>query len=104
MAKNERLAQACAVYDEDMKRMKTKPVPPGQKFQPGTRVRIADDLGPYFECFPSGQEAKVLYTYEHAFGYKCAHADRHVKLYALALASSPNGMIAWYDEWQLTAV
>lgn len=77
-------------------RIKTTPPPVAQKYPPGSRVRIADDLGPTMRHFPHGREATVLHTYAHAFG------GDDVQSYALDVDG--RGFVAWYYERQLTAV
>jgi hypothetical protein len=79
-----------------MEQMKSRPVPNKQKFQPGARVRIADDLGPAMSHFPAGRTAVVRYTYAHAFG------GANVKSYCLDVDGI--GEVSWYEEHQLTLV
>lgn len=84
-------------YDESMQRVATKPAPDGQKFPVGSRVKVADDLGPHMSHFPgAGKFATVHHTYAHAYG------GSDVKSYSLHI--DDYGTVAWYDEHQLTAV
>ena len=77
------------------RRVKETPPPAGQKFLPGTRVRIADDLGRSMGHFPSGKTGTVQYTYAHAFGGTNTHS------YSIDVDGV--GEVAWYYEHQLTA-
>ena len=84
------------IYKDGLKRVKNNPCPKGQKFKPGTRVRIAKDLGQSMNHFPSGVDATVQYTYDHAYG--CGD----IKSYSLYVDGF--GEVAWYDESQLTEI
>ena len=84
--------QVLATYTAGMERVKTTPTPEGQRYPVGTRVRIADDLGPYMRHFPAGRFATVLHTYAHAFG------GDDVKSYCLDVDGY--GPVAWYFENQ----
>ena len=95
-AYEERHAQAHGIYAAGLERVKKSPPPKGQKYPPGTRVRIADDLGSTMEHFESGKNATVQYTYAHAFG------GEDVKSYCLDIDGS--GEASWYYESQLTPI
>ena len=91
-----RSAQASSYHASCMARMATTPVPEGQKFQPGERVRIAQDLGFFKSHFPGkGCMATVKHTYAHAYGRD------DVKSYCLDIDGI--GEVSWYDESDLTA-
>lgn len=92
----ERHAQARAVYERGLARVQNQPMPDGQAFPVGARVRIADDLGSAMRHFPSGRFATVVHTYAHAFG------GDDVKSYCLDIDDI--GQHSWYDEHQLTLV
>jgi len=92
----ERLADANAIYQQGMERVKNTPPPDGQKFAPGTRVHIAKDLGPMMQHFKGDVDATVLYTYAHAYG------GDDVESYSLGVDGY--GTVAWYKEWQLTEI
>jgi hypothetical protein len=84
-------------YDMSMLRVKTTPEPDGQKFPVGSRVKVADDLGPHMRHFPgAGKLATVHHTYAHAYG------GSNVKSYCLEIDSV--GSSAWYEEGQLSAL
>lgn len=91
-----RAAQAQGVYQAGMKKVAETPEPEGQKFPCGSRVRIADDLGPSMRHFESGVDATVEYVYAHAYG------GSDVKSYCLNIDGC--GSVAWYYEHQLTAI
>ncbi|MFM6946071.1 MAG: hypothetical protein ACKOWW_02945 [Flavobacteriales bacterium] len=91
-----RAADARAMYQAGMNRVAETPEPKGQKFPCGSRVRIADDLGPSMSHFESGVEATVEYVYAHAYG------GGDVKSYSLNIDG--RGSVAWYYEHQLTAI
>lgn len=94
----QRFAEACAYYQTALRRVTETPPPHGQKFAPGARVKIADDLGPSMPHFPSGKLATVQYTYAHAY----ATTDkRSIRLYCLDIDGIGN--VSWYDEYQLSA-
>jgi len=88
-----------AYVENARRRVRNTPAPAGQKFMPGTRVRIADDLGPGMRHFPSGVTATVLHTYAHA--YQC---DNVLGLTRYCLDVDGHGWTAWYNEDQLTAL
>ena len=92
----ERVAQANAFYRRGLSNVENKPMPKGQKYPPGTRVRIAEDLGSSMSHFPSGKLATIEYTYAHAYG------GDDVKCYSLNVDGL--GSIAWYYEHQLEAI
>lgn len=89
-----RFEEAKAFYAVGLEQVKTRPAPKGQKFPLGSRVRIADDLGPHMEHFESGKNATVMYTYAHAYG------GTDVKSYCLDIDGV--GEVSWYEEYQLT--
>lgn len=91
-----RFAQANAIYAAGLKKVETTPMPEGQKYPIGSRVRIADDLGPSMSHFTSGVGATVLYTYAHAYG------GNNVDSYCLDIDG--HGRVAWYYERQLTLI
>ena len=73
----------------------TTPEPKGQKFPVGSRVKIADDLGPAMRHFSgAGKLATVEYTYGHAF------SGGDVQQYSLDVDGI--GSVAWYYESQLS--
>jgi hypothetical protein len=90
------LAEAQAYHAQAMKRVQNTSEPKGQKFPCGSRVRIADDLGPYMKHFPKGRQATVVHTYAHAYG------GNDVKQYQLDVDGC--GEVAWYNEHQLIVV
>ena len=90
----QRFAEASAYYATALRRVATDPAPDGQKYAVGTRVRIADDLGPCMSHFPSGMMATVMYTYAHAYG------GTDVTSYCLDVDG--HGEISWYYEYQLS--
>ncbi len=91
-----RRADAMACYRSALDRVASEPEPDGQKFPCGSRVRIAEDLGPSMRHFESGGNATVEYVYAHAYG--CGD----VKSYSLDVDGV--GSVAWYREHQLTAI
>ncbi len=83
-------------YQEGLDRVATTPQPKEQKFLIGSRVRIAQDLGPLMGHFPGkGCEATVKYTHAHAFGGS-------PKSYSLDVDG--HGSCSWYEEHQLTLI
>lgn len=92
----ERHAQAQGIYKAGLERVATTSPPEGQKYAPGTRVRIADDLGPSMSHFKSGKNATVKYTYAHAYG------GSNTKSYCLDIDGC--GESSWYYEHQLTPI
>lgn len=91
-----RKTDAIAYHAQAMERVENTPVPTNQKFAPGTRVRIADDLGPMMAHFESGKNATVEYTYAQAYG------GDNVDSYSLLIDGY--GSVAWYHERQLTLI
>lgn len=89
----ERLLEANGIYQQGMENVKNKPVPKGQKYLPGTRVKIKNDLGESMSHFPSGKFATVRYTYAHAYG------GDNIKSYCLDVDDI--GEISWYYEHQI---
>ena len=73
------------------------PPPAGQKFAPGARVMIADNLGHHMSHFPAGKLATVLHTYAHAYG---STDQQSLRLYSLYVDDI--GVVSWYDECQLS--
>lgn len=92
----ERHAQAQGIYRAGLERVKTTPPPKGQKYPPGTRVRIAYDLGSTMSHFESGKNATVRYTCAHAYG------GDGVRSYCLDIDG--HGEVSWYYESQLTPI
>lgn len=92
----ERHAQAQGIYQAGLEKVANTPPPEGQKYDPGTRVRIADDLGPSMSHFTNGANATVKYTYAHAYG------GSDVKSYCLDIDGL--GQVSWYYEHQLTPI
>lgn len=93
----QRAAEASAYHQSALRRVAETPPPAGQKFTPGTRVKIADDLGLHMSHFPAGKLATVLHTYAHAYG---GTDERSVQQYCLDVDGI--GGVAWYDECQLS--
>jgi hypothetical protein len=79
-----------------MAKLASTPIPEGQKFLPGERVRIAQDLG-FGRTYHDGKGcmATVKHTHAHAYG------GRDVKSYCLDIDGI--GEVSWYDESNLTA-
>lgn len=67
------------------------------KFNPGDRVKISDNLGHYMAHFPFGKLATVKYTYAQAYGSTDA---RSMQQYCLDVDGI--GVVSWYDESQLS--
>ena len=88
--------QAQSYYEQSRQRVKETQPPACQKFMPGTRVRIADDLGPGMRHFPAGKTGTVLYTYAHAYG------GNNVRSYCIDIDEI--GEVSWYYAEQLSAV
>lgn len=94
---SERASQAASYHQQAMERVAATPEPQGQKFPNGSRVKVADDLGPHMSHFTGkGKTATVRYTYAHAYG------GNNVKDYCLDIDGE--GESAWYHESQLTAI
>lgn len=72
--------------------------PKGQKFPRGSRVRIADDLGPTMSHFTKAANATVLGTYKQSYG----GGLREAKMYQLDIDG--HGYCSWYYEHQLTLI
>ena len=89
-------AQARAIYQQGLENVKNKPVPVGQKYPPGTRVKITNNLGHSMRHFYGGKEATVMYTYAHAYW------ENNVKDYCLDIDGI--GQVSWYHEHQLQAI
>lgn len=92
----QRFAEASAHYQAALRRVAETPAPIGQKFAPGTRVKIIEDLGPHMRHFPAGKLATVKYTYAHAYGRTDARSLQQYSLDIDGIGSS-----SWYDESQL---
>ena len=92
----ERFAEAQGYYKSGLQNVMNKPEPEGQKFPVGSRVHIAKDLGNSMSHFNSDCDAIVEYVYAHAFG------GSDIKSYSLII--DDYGSVAWYHEWQLTAL
>lgn len=97
MDNQQRFAEATARHQDALCRVVETLPPSGQKFQPGERVRIAENLGRHMSHFPSGVIGTVKYTYAHAFG---ATDARSLRQYCLDIEGM--GTASWYDENQLT--
>lgn len=94
----QRSVDANLCHQQGLRRTRETPPPADQKFPPGTRVRIADNLGPSMSHFPSGKNATVEYTYAHAYGAGGNHARRY------SLNIDGVGSVSWYSEHQLTPI
>jgi len=90
MSYEQKLEAATAIYNHGLERVRTTPVPEGQKFPPGARVRVND---PSLE---PGSLATVMHTYAHAFG------GDDVRSYCLDV--DEQGSIAWIDEDDIEAI
>ena len=88
--------RAKGYYKQGLANVANNPMPEGQKFPVGARVRIVKDLGEYMPHFPSDSLATVEYTYAHAYGGK------DVKSYSLIVDGI--GSVAWYYEHQLELI
>lgn len=95
----QRHAEASGYHQAALRRVAETPAPAGQKFAPGARVKIADNLGFHMSHFPAGKLATVQHTYAHAYGSTDA---RSLQQYYLDIDGI--GGVAWYDEDQLSAV
>ncbi len=90
------LPSSASIYEQGLRRVATTLPPAGQKFPPGARVRVAEDLGSCMSHFPSGCDAIVLYTYAHAYGGNSC--DQY------AVDIDGRGFCAWYEERQLSLI
>lgn len=90
----EREVEAQAIYQAGLQKVATTPMPKGQKFPPGSRVRIADNGNVYWRA--RGKLATVEHTYAHAYW------GDNIKSYALTVDDL--GSVAWFDESDLTAL
>ena len=95
----QRFEDASAYYKDAMRRVAETQPPIGQKFAPGARVKISDNLGQHMSHFPSGKMATVRYTYAHAFGRT---DTRSLQQYCLDIDEV--GEVSWYDEDQLESM
>lgn len=84
-------------YQAALRCVAETPPPAGQKFAPGARVMIADNLGHHMSHFPAGKLATVLHTYAHAYG---STDQQSLRLYSLYVDDI--GVVSWYDECQLS--
>lgn len=77
-----------------------------QKYPRGTRVRVAEDLGPSMSHFEGkGEEAIVEYTYAQEYGWMGGTKD--YTSYSLVLLNEmglPYNSVSWYEEHQLTLI
>lgn len=94
---NQRHQEAKSYHAAAMQRVLETPPPKGQKYLPGTRVKIASDLGRPMSHFPCNKKATVKYTYAHAF-----RSTDERKLASYCLDVDGIGEVSWYEEWQLT--
>lgn len=94
---DKRNQEAHSYHESSMRRVKVTPPPTGQKFMPGTRVKIAKNLGERMSHFPSDKMATVQHTYAHAFD---RDDERSLKQYCLDIDGI--GEVSWYGEDQLT--
>lgn len=76
--------------------LETHMTPEGQKYPSFTRVRVADDLGPYMSHFRKGEEATVYATYKQQYGGGNIHE--------YDLVFDDGTRCSWYHEWQLSPV
>lgn len=93
---NDKIPTTVQEYEEQKSaRLRDNPVPEGQKYPRGSRVRIVDDLGRgmTMQNFPCKCGATVLYTHAHA------HDSKSTDWYALDVDG--HGFYRWYYEWQL---
>lgn len=109
MDSEEKLSFATGIYLASKDRVKNTPVPEGQKFLPGTLVRLRDPRDSAtkldsLQNFLNWQRAKdpdegkiavVLHTYAHAFG------GDDVRTYCVEIEGVES---AWFDENWLEAV
>ena len=91
-----RFSDAQKLYAAGLKRVAEGGLPLGQKYPPGGRVRIVDNLGPSMSHFPAGRLATVQYTYAQAYG------GDDVDSYSLNIDGL--GTHAWYRESHLLPV
>jgi hypothetical protein len=99
MEYQQRHVEASAYYQAGLRRVNETPPPAGQKFPLGARVKIANDLGPHMRHFPSGKLATVQYTYAHAYGSTDTRSHQQYRIDIDGI-----GSVAWYDEYQLSAI
>jgi hypothetical protein len=99
MINEKRCAEAKNYHAAAMERVKNTPAPEGQKYKPGQRVRIADNLRRSMSFFPRGRCGTVHHTYSHAYQ---TSDERSLSQYCIDIDGI--GAVAWYDENQLTAV
>jgi hypothetical protein len=94
MDAQQRRTEAREYHATALNRVRTTPPPAGQKFSPGTRVRISG-LPRHMSHFPSGA-GTVRYTYAHAFGHGATDS------YCVFIDGV--GEVAWYPESVLELV
>lgn len=99
-----KLAEAVAYREAGLRRVANEPEPPGQKFAVGTRVKIADDLGPTMQHFTAGGLATVCYTYAHAYPGANIRTDRWAPEKSYCLDIDGEGRSSWYYEHQLEGI
>ena len=92
----ERQEEATNIYNQGLLKVKNNPPPKGQKFPVDSRVHICKELGGCMSHFKADCNATVMYTYAHAYG------GNNIKSYSLNIDGY--GKVAWYEEWQLTAI
>lgn len=92
----QRLNQASAYYEAALRRVSETPPPEGPRFKPGARVKIAENIGPFFF---GGKTATVKYTYAHAYG---STDERSPQQYCLDIDGI--GCVAWYEDCFLSEV
>ena len=93
---NQHQQEAMRYHKASMQRVKDTAPPERQKFKPGARVKIAENLGHHMSHFPSGTEATVHHTYAHAYQRK---DERSLRQYCLDVDG--HGLVSWYNEDQL---
>ncbi len=79
---------------------------PTQKFKRGTKVLIAEDLGPAMSHFSGrGGYAFVQYTYKQRYPHFADEDDhKQYSLYILDSQGKIRNTSSWYNEDQLTKV
>lgn len=97
LGRKEFMSKAEAYHKQSLQRVRDEPMPLGQKFPPGTRVRICDEFPETMSHFSgAGKNATVQYTYAHAYGGK------DITSYSLLIDGI--GSAAWYYEDQLMEI
>lgn len=87
-----RYSMANCTYELGLLRVKTDPIPEGQKFIPGTFVEVISryNMGP----------AMVQYTYSHAYKYEDGHSkELNIRDYSLLCRYKDGSWseVAWFD-------